>query len=329
MTKFTQFNPPCDIIDIALFDNLKLPQYRTVNVVGIKELDVDSINFKNANGQIINLARSTGTDKDNVSQLKESLVNEGWDITKVPPIVENLELVLYDGFSRHEALLELQQQKAPYLVVERKEGFTVDDVIDEIGLGANNHSQSKRASIADFKKRFRAFVIRQNEDGKEVTLDDGRRWFDSIPNPFNDKKIDSAIDDVFTAEKARKNMESFTKKIAEEKAATLLNVNKSDVVAVVKNRNYGSSTYIKRAVTDILYYYDKNGEVPSVVGYLDKVEAEDSEKKRKDLETEFKRINKAMAGLLSEYKKDPNFEFIKLEGHLPQIIDEEEDLIKY
>ena len=28
-------------------------------------------------------------------------------------IVENLELVLYDGFSRHEALLELQQQKAP------------------------------------------------------------------------------------------------------------------------------------------------------------------------------------------------------------------------
>ena len=329
MTQFVKFNPPCDIIDIALFDNLKFPQYRTVNVIGIKELDVDSINFKNSNGQIINLARSTGTDKDNVSQLQESLSNEGWDLTKVPPIVEEKTLTLFDGFSRHESLLNLQQQKAPYLVVERKEGFTVDDVIDEIGLGANNHSQSKRASIADFKKRFRAFVIRQNEDGKEVTLDDGRRWFDSIPNPFNDKKIDSAIDDVFTAEKARKNMESFTKKIAEEKAADLVNVNKSDVVAVVKNRNYGSSTYIKRAVTDILYYYDKNGEVPSVVGYLDKVEAEDSEKKRKDLETEFKRINKAMAGLLSEYKKDPNFEFIKFEGHLPQIIDEEEDLIKY
>ena len=326
---FEKFDPPCGVVDITSFDNLKLPLYRTVNVVGIKELDVNSINFKNLQGQIINLARSTGTDKDNVSNLQESLVNEGWDTTKIPPIVENIEFVLYDGFSRHEALLNLQQQKAPYLVVERKDGFTVDDVIDEIGLGANNHSQSKRATIADFKKRFRAFVIRQNEDGKEVTLDDGRRWFDSIPNPFNDKKIDSAIEDVFTAEKARNNMESFTKKIAEEKAAALLNVNKSDVVAVVKNRNYGSSTYIKRAVTDILYYYDKNGEVPSVVGYLDKVEAEDSEKKRKDLETEFKRINKAMSGLLSEYKKDPNFEFIKFEGHLPQIIDEEEDLIKY
>ena len=327
--KFQKFNPPCDEIDVALFNNLQIPKYRTVDVVGIKELDVNSINFKNSNGQIINLARSTGTDKDNVSQLQESLVNEGWDLTKVPPIVEEKSLTLFDGFSRHEALLNLQQQKAPYLVVERKEGFTVDDVIDEIGLGANNHSQSKRATIADFKKRFRSFVIRQNEDGKEVTLDDGRRWFESIPNPFNDKKIDSAIDDVFTAEKARKNMESFTKKIAEERAAALLNVNKSDVVAVVKNKQYGSSTYIKRAVTDILYYYDKYAKVPSVVGYLDKVEAEDSEKKRKDLETEFKRINKAMAGLLSEYKKDPNFEFIKFEGHLPQIIDEETNIVKY
>jgi len=329
MTQFERFNPPCDTIDIASFNHLKLPQYRTVNVIGIKELDVDSINFKNSNGQIINLARSTGTDKDNVSQLKESLVNEGWDITKVPPIVENLKFVLYDGFSRHEALLELQQQKAPYLVVERKEGFTIDDVIDEIGLGANNHSQSKRASITDFKKRFRAFVIRENENGREVKLDDGRKWFDSIPNPFSDEKVDKAIEDVFDKERARKNMESFTKKIAEEKAAALLNIGKSDVVAVVKNKQYGSTTYIKRAVTDILYYFDEHGKVPSVVGYLDKIEAEDSEKKRRDLEKEFKRINKCMAGLLAAYKQDPDFEFIKFEGHLPQIIDEEENIIKY
>ena len=327
--KFHQFNPPCDEINVALFDNLKLPQYRTVDVVGIKELDVDSINFKNSNGQIINLARSTGTDKDNVNCLKESLVNQGWDTTKIPPIVEEEENVLYDGFSRHEALMDLQHQKAPYLVVKRRDGFTVDDVIDEIGLGANNHSQSKKATITDFKKRFRAFVIRQNEDGKEVTLDDGIRWFDSIPNPFSEAKVLNAIEDVFTAEKARKNMESFTKKIAEEKAASLLNLNKSEVVAVVKNKQYGSSTYIKRAVTDILYYFDEHGEVPSVVGYLDKIEAEDSEQKRKDLEKEFKRINKAMAGLLAYYKKDADFEFIKFEGHLPQIIDEETDLVKY
>ena len=326
---FEKFDPPCGVVDITSFDNLKLPLYRTVNVVGIKELDVNSINFKNLQGQIINLARSTGTDKDNVSNLQESLVNEGWDTTKIPPIVENIEFVLYDGFSRHEALLNLQQQKAPYLVVERKDGFTVDDVIDEIGLGANNHSQSKRATIADFKKRFRAFVIRQNEDGKEVKLDDGRKWFNSIPNPFSDTKIDAAIEDVFSAENSRKTMEAFSKKLAEEKAAALLDINSKDVLALVKNRQYGSTTYIKRTVTDVLYYFDKHGKVPSVVGYLDKIEAENSEEKRRDLEKEIKRINKCMAGLLAAYKQDPDFEFINFVGHLPQIIDEETDLIKY
>ncbi len=327
--KFERFNPPCDVIDITELKKLPFPQYRTVKVIGIKELEVDSINFKNSQGQIINLARSTGTDKDNVNGIKESLVNQGWDITKIPPIIEEDENVLYDGFSRHEALLDLGQQKAPYLVVKRKDNFSVDDVIDEIGLGSNNHSQSKKATIADFKKRFRAFVIRQNGDGKEVKLNDGIEWFDSIPNPFSEARIKAAIEDVFNAEKARKNMESFTKKIAQEKASKFLNTEKDDVVVVLKNRTKGCTTYIKRAVTDILYYYDKYGEVPSVVGYLDKVEAEDSKKNRKDLETEFKRINKAMAGLLSEYKKDPNFEFIKFEGHLPQIIEEETDIVKY
>lgn len=328
--KFQKFNPPCDEIDVALFENLQLPKYRTVNVIGIKKLDVDSINFKNSNGQIINLARSRGTDKNNVTLLQESLVNEGWDLTKVPPIVEEKTLTLFDGFSRHESLLNLQQQKAPYLVVERNEGFTVDDVIDEIGLGANNHSQSKKADISDFKKRFRAFCSREHESGREVKLEDGRKWFNSIPNSFNDKKIDEAIEDVFANEKARKNMESFTKKIAEEKAASLLNVKKSDVIAIQKNRSSNSTaTYLKRAVVDALYYYDKHGKIPHIVGFLDKIEAEDSEKGRKDLETGIKTVNNAFKGLLSEYKRDPNFEFLNFMGHLPQIIDEEDDIVKY
>ena len=100
---------------------------------------------------------------------------------------------------------------------------------------------------------------------KEVKLNDGIEWFNSIPNPFSESRIKLAIEDVFSAEKARKNMESFTKKIAQEKASKFLNTEKDDVVVVLKNRTKGCTTYIKRAVTDILYYYDKYGEVPSVV----------------------------------------------------------------
>ena len=328
MTQFVSFSSPCDVIDLSVYDNLKLPQYRTVDIIGIKNLLVQDIKFKNKQGQIINLARSTGTDKENVNALLESMINQGWDITKVPPIVEETDNTLYDGFSRHEGHLKKDHQEAPYLVVKRKEGFTADDVIDEIGLGANNHSQSKKATIADFKKRFAAFVIRQNENGKEVTTNDGLEWFAAIPNSFNDERISDAIDDVFSTAKARKNMEAFTKRQAEEKGAELLNLNRSQVFAINKGKGNGSSTYFKRVLFEILDYFDQYGDVPSIVGFLSKIEAENSEEKRKELEVEVEKYNRVMARVGDLYKRDAHHNFIKLEGFIPQIIDEETDLIR-
>tara|TARA_Y100001973_G_scaffold85973_1_gene128501 strand:+ start:188 stop:1174 length:987 start_codon:yes stop_codon:yes gene_type:complete len=328
MTQFVPFKSPCDVVDLSVYDNLKLPQYRTVDIVGIQNLPVQDIKFKNKQGQIINLARSTGTDKENVNALLESMVNQGWDITKVPPIVEETDYTLYDGFSRHEGHLKKDHQEAPYLVVKRKERFTVDDVIDEIGLGANNHSQSRKATIVDFKKRFAAFVIRQNENGKEVTTNDGLEWFAAIPNSFNDEKISDAIDDVFSTAKARQNMEAFTKRQAEEKGAELLNLNRSQVFAINKGRSSQSSTYFKRVLFEILDYFDEHGDVPSVVGFLTKIDAEDSEEKRRELEKEVEKYNRVMARVSDLYKRDPHHNFIKLEGFIPQIIDEETDLVR-
>ena len=327
MTQFVQFNSPCDVIDLSVYKSLKLPQYRTVEVIGIKNLPVDSINFKNSFGQVINLARSTGTDKQHVKNLLESFLVRGWDTSKIPPIVEENDNCLYDGFSRHEALLNKDQQESPYLVVKRKGGFTVDDVIDEIGLGANNHTPSRKASILDFKKRFAAFVIRQNENGREVTVNDGIEWFATIPNTFSDEKIIGAIEDVFGAVKSTRNMEAFTKRDAEQKGAELLNLNKSKVFAINKGRG-ASKTYLQRVVVDIIEYYKEYGDVPSVVGFLSKVEAEDSDVKRKELEKDVEKINRAMSSLADCYKRDPDYNFIKLEGFLPQVIDEETDLIK-
>ena len=328
MTQFVQFKSPCDVVDLSVYENFKIPQYRTVDVVGIQNLLVQDIKFKNNQGQIINLARSTGTDKENVSGLLDSMINQGWDVTKLPPIVEETDKSLYDGFSRHEAHLKKDQQEAPYLVVKRKDGFDVDDVIDEIGLGANNHSQSKKATILDFKKRFAAFVLRQNENGKEVTTNDGLEWFAAIPNSFSDEKISNAIDDVFSAAKARQNMEAFTKRQAEEKGAELLNLNRSQVFAINKGKSSGSSTYFKRVLFEILDYFDEHGDVPSVVGFLTKIEAENSEEKRQELEKEVEKYNRVMARVADLYKRDAHQNFIKLEGFIPQIIDEETDLIR-
>ena len=124
MTQFASFDSPCDVIDLSVYKNLKLPQYRTVEVIGIKNLQVDSINFKNSLGQVINIARSTGTDKQHVKNLLESFLVRGWDTSKIPPIVEESDWTLYDGYSRHEALLNKDQQESPYLVVKRKKGYS-------------------------------------------------------------------------------------------------------------------------------------------------------------------------------------------------------------
>ena len=328
MTQFVPFSSPCDVVDEALYDNFNYPKYRTVDIVGIKNLPVDSIKFKNSNGQIINLARSTGTDKENVKGLKESFIIQGWDVSKVPPIVEENDDTLYDGFSRHEALLDKDHQESPYLVVKRKSEFTVDDVIDEIGLGANNHSQSRKATMIDFKKRFESFVIRQKRDGKEVTTNDGIEWFASIPNAFSDEKILDAIEDVFSVEKARQNMEAFTKRQAQEKGAELLNLDRSKVFAINKQKGGRSRTYLQRVAIDIIEYYKEHADVPSVVGFLSKVEAEESRAQRKELEKDIEAINRAMSSLADCYKRDPDYNFIKLVGHLPQVIDEETDLIE-
>ena len=328
MTQFVPFSSPCDVVDEALYDNFNYPKYRTVDIVGIKNLPVDSIKFKNSNGQIINLARSTGTDKENVKGLKESFIIQGWDVSKVPPIVEENDDTLYDGFSRHEALLDKDHQESPYLVVKRKSEFTVDDVIDEIGLGANNHSQSRKATMIDFKKRFESFVIRQKRDGKKVTTNDGIEWFASIPNAFSDEKILDAIEDVFSVEKARQNMEAFTKRQAQEKGAELLNLDRSKVFAINKQKGGRSRTYLQRVAIDIIEYYKEHADVPSVVGFLSKVEAEESRAQRKELEKDVEAINRAMSSLADCYKRDPDYNFIKLVGHLPQVIDEETDLIE-
>lgn len=328
MTQFVPFSSPCDVVDLALYEELKIPQYRTVEIVGIKNLQVDSINFKNSSGQVINLARSTGTDKENVKALKDSFLYQGWDITKVPPIVEERDLSAYDGFSRHEALLNKDHQEAPYLVVRRKDGFTAEDVIDEIGLGANNHSPSRKATMSDFKKRFESFVIRQKASGKEVTTNDGKEWFASIENSFSDEKILNAIEDVFSAARSRQNMESFTKRDAEQKGADLLNLTRNKVFAINKGRKAASSTYFDRVAMDILKYFDEHGEVPSVVGFLSNIEAEDSESKRKELRADVERVNRVMSDLASRYKNNKNYNFIKLEGFLPQVIDEETGMVE-
>ena len=186
----------------------------------------------------------------------------------------------------------------------------------------------KFTTMGDFKKRFGAFLIRQKESGKEVTVNDGIEWFATIPNTFSDERILTAIEESFSAVKASQNMEAFTKRDAQQKGSDLLNLDRSKVFAINKQGGGKSRTYLQRVAIDIIEYYKEHGDVPSVVGFLSGVEAEKSEAKRKELERDVETINRAMSSLADCYKRDPDYNFIKLVGHLPQIIDEETDLIE-
>ena len=313
-----------------LFEDIDVPDYNTVEIIGVQILETDSINFKNAHGQIVNKARGIGTDKENVRLLTDSIEHHGWDVRHVPPIVEESDSSLYDGYSRHESVSNVGKKTSPYLVVRRKPCYTIEDVIDEVGLGANNHSQSKRHNILDFKKRFAAYIIRKEQEGVVVTTSDGIKWFDSIPNSFSDSTVKDAVEDVFRTRKAKDTMESFTKKQAEKKGKSLLKLGPKDTVFAFGKRpsKDGRSHYRKRLIADVLEHFAETGEIPKLVGYTEKYSAEDVEVARQELLNEIDNINKMFMQFIGAYKATKGtFELFQFKGFIPQVIDEETDLI--
>ena len=319
---------PQELID-SFFKKVDVPPYNTVEIVGVKVLRTDSIVVQNANGQVINLARGIGTDKENVRLLQDSMTTLGWDTRQVPPIVEESDLTLYDGYSRHEALLTIGQDYAFYLVVRRKPEYTVEDTIDEIGLGANNHPQSKKHTIVDFKKRFTSYVIRRDSEGLTTTVNDGLNWFDSIPNSFSDDVKANAIEDVFQTKRARETVESFTKTQAEKKAKQLLKT-KEKVFAFGKRPSKdGRSHYRKRMIADVIEEFVETGELPKLVGFCDKYSAEEIDAAREELKNEINEINKMFNQFIGMHKVTKGtFDIFQFEGFIPQVIDEETELVK-
>ena len=59
---FIAFNFQCDTPKVEWFQHLEIPTFRTVEVIGLQVKEVDGIIYLNDEGQVINLARSTGRD---------------------------------------------------------------------------------------------------------------------------------------------------------------------------------------------------------------------------------------------------------------------------
>ena len=328
---FYKFNFPCDVPQLSWWSSFQFPKFNSVDVIGIELRAVDSIITKNARGQTVNTARSVGTDKENAANLRNSFLVQGINPAYLPPVIlDTGELI--DGYTRQSVLCELKQEEYAYLVVRLKEGKGIEDAKDELGLGLNLHDSSKSATSNDYKKRLMLYIRRERDAGNTVGKEECMQWFYSIPHTFLPHQVESIVDKALTEINCMGTMEAFDKKSAVVKGADLLDVGVSDVVALNVHRQSQRKTYMQRTIFEILDEFERTGTIPHVVGFLDKVESEDATHVRQQGVKQARRINKIFNSLMVLYKQaeknGEEFELVKLEGYLPQIINAEEGLIQ-
>lgn len=324
---FFKMNIPCDVPQLDWFKDLKLPKFRTADVVGLEIRDCSSVIYTNDKGQEVNVARSTGTDYVNLDKIKTSIEVNGIQVDVIPPVILT-DGTSIDGFTRGGALKSLGQEKWIYLVVKIRDGFSIEDLKDELGLGCNNHSPSKPATPEDFQIRLRNWITRQKIEGISPTVQDCINWWNDIPHTFTQVLVENRCNKILNNIKASSSMISFDKPKAESTVVEILKdklPQNSKVIAI----NNGNTSYLKRAFFEALEVV-KEGKEPFAVGFLQGVSSEKADVERKKVVNEIARMNKLFRVAAEKYNTDPTFELLSIEGFVPQALDIEksDELVK-
>lgn len=320
MAFYKEIEIPCGVPNLEWFSNFKLPQFRTAKVIGIQVRDCDSIIYTNDQGQEVNIARAVGTDYQNRDKIKNSIEVRGIQVDVLPPVILE-DGTSIDGFTRGQALKSLNQNKWVYTVVKLKDGFDVEDLKDELGLGCNDHPPAKPATDKDFEVRLHAWIQRQLflNNNQLPSFVECVKWWNNIPHSFSQQVVENRCNKVLDKIKASNSMESLSKKEAEKRAKKILNVdNKTEVIAINNKR----STYIERSFIQALEAVSKGLDVKAV-GFLDGVAADEADKAREELHKSVAKMNKLFRCYAQKYNEDPTFELISMEGFMPQMLEVE------
>ena len=120
---------------------------------------------------------------------------------ELPPIVIKVgtAYTLIDGFTRVKALKKRGQERWCFDVYEINDGFTLSELRDEIGLGANNHVVAKRATKADFIISGIQWVKENDNSNEEKTISkkDIKNWLEGIPNSWTNAQKSDIINKIF------------------------------------------------------------------------------------------------------------------------------------
>ena len=305
------------------FDHLPLPTGRTFKCIGRDLINLDHVERQNEHGQILNVVRELGTDRDNRSAIVNNIQVNGVLLDAQPPFLST-QNVLFDGFTRYDCFKILKASHWVFNIVEPKEGFTWDDVRDEIGLGANNHVPSKPATEKDFEKRLCAWIASQDEvpsNGKCVD------WIDSIPHSFTRVRVTKIATRALNSHATKNSMESLTPPDVVQKTVKSVDLPKGTKVLPL-NIN-GNKTYFQRLAFDkINAINDEKVSDTFMVGYTTKTSAEDVSDVRRNGLLVADEINQAFEKVFQERsRRGESFKLIDIKAFAPQIIGVEEDLI--
>tara|TARA_B100000902_G_scaffold89847_1_gene93598 strand:+ start:1336 stop:2328 length:993 start_codon:yes stop_codon:yes gene_type:complete len=324
---FRKIDFPCGKPEVNWYikDCKNIPQFKSVYSIGFQIREIKTLKNVNADGQLKNPARSQGIDYDNVNKIQYSFINQGVDSSIMPPIILPDGTVI-DGNNRVEAYRQIGAQYVLVYCVEINEGFTIDDVYDEVGLGMNNHLVSKPMTLKDCKVRLHRYFKRI----EEPSLEKGVEWFESFNHFFSEKEVNDAVQDVIQKERVADTMSPYNKKSTakyiEEKSLgnfIPLNVNVKDSRSLMH--------YLSREVLSIIDKTSKTGKVPELLGFLSNCEAEDAEEQRRKTMKLIKMYNKKFNNVLMLMKAaeedGEDFELIRLNKWMAQITDVESGII--
>lgn len=324
---FYQVERPCGMPDTQWWnENCKTKTFKTVNPIGFKVRPISELKNENEAGQKLNPARSQGIDWQNVRALELSFINQGFDTTKMPPIVLTDGKVI-DGNTRVEALRNIEQGYICVYEVEIKEGYDIEDVYDEIGLGMNNHLASKPIQKSDCVKRLALFFKRMGTVEKQK----GIEWFSTFEHPFTKDQVSEIVDKVVKNKRVEDTMSPFNMKTSRK----WLEVNGHNTDVIMLNHTgtkRSAETYLLRTLSEVLTHFNETSQILPITGFITNVEAEDVEEARKEAVSAINKLNKAINNLGVKVKeahaKGEDFQLLQLDSWMPQVTDKEYDLVK-
>lgn len=323
MPKFRTLPTASSCPDVDWFENLPLPEGRTFVCTGREKIKLDHIERTNAAGQVVNIARELGTNKENVQDLANNIKINGVLLDAQPPFV-GTNFQLFDGFTRIEGIIGMGLEYWVFNVVRPKEGFTWSDVWDEIGLGANNHPPSKAATRGDFSKALARWIAIQEQEPTQGQCVD---WINNIPHSFSQEIVTNIAQKQLKTQRASKSCESFDAKSVTSTVKQKLNLtNRSEVLPFNLS---GNSTYLKRTAFEVLESISNPKTSERVgVGFVQKIPAEEIHRVREEGLKSIEKINDLFeAAFQVRMKRGDNFKLLDIKYMMPQIIDVETSLI--